>query len=222
MKQGRTTTFCDRRDAGRQLLPLLPRLDREKSVVVALPRGGVPVAEEIARPLDLPLDVILVRKVGLPRHPELAVAAVADGAEPVLIINREIARQAGLSDADIKALATPELAEIERRRKLWHRARPVMAVAGKTVVVVDDGVATGATMKAALDALRKAGAERLILAVPVAAPDALAELRKRVDEAICLCAPERFTSVGGHYMDFRQITDAEVAEALAAQATGAS
>lgn len=210
--------FRDRRDAGKRLLSRLPKLDADSAVVVALPRGGVPVAAEIARALALPLDVVLVRKVGLPSQPELAVAAVADGDTPIYAINAQIARMAGLSASDIAALAAPELAEIERRRKLWHGDRPAIDVTGKTVIVVDDGIATGATMKAALDVLKRAGAAKLILAVPVAPADTLADVARHADETICLSTPDRFVAVGAHYLDFRQVTDAEVASALAANA----
>lgn len=210
--------FTDRQEAGRQLSSHLPRLDREDTIVIALPRGGVPVGKEIAARLGLPLDVILVRKVGCPGRPELAVAAVAEGPEPILVINREVAGMAGLSEADIRHLAEPELAEIARRRTLWHGNREPLPVAGKTVIVVDDGIATGATMKAALDALRQAGAARLILAVPVAPASALAEFEPLVDQTVCLHSPCDFVAVGAHYRDFRQVSDREVAEALATQA----
>ena len=208
----------DRRDAGQQLLARLPPLDGKTTVVLALPRGGVPVAAEIARAIHAPLDVVLVRKVGLPGHPELAAAAVADGAEPVYVVNQAVAAAAGLSEADIRALAAPELAEIERRRRLWHGGRGPVDVAGKTVVVVDDGIATGATAKAALRALARAGAARIILAVPVAPPSVLAELAGLTDATVCLMSPERFVAVGAHYKDFRQVPDTEVAAALEAQA----
>lgn len=208
----------DRRDAGQQLLARLPPLDGKTTVVLALPRGGVPVAAEIARAIHAPLDVVLVRKVGLPGHPELAAAAVADGGEPVFVVNEAVAAAAGLSEADIRVLAAPELAEIERRRRLWHGGRGPVDVAGKTVVVVDDGIATGATAKAALRALAKSGAARIILAVPVAPPSVLAELAGLTDATICLAAPERFVAVGAHYIDFRQVPDTEVATALQAQA----
>ena len=211
--------FLDRRDAGRQLLARLPKLDPETTVVIALPRGGVPVAEEIAKPLHLPLDVILVRKVGLPAQPELAVAAVADGDAPIYAINHPIAAMAGLSEAEVKELAAPQLAEIERRRALWHGGRGPLSVTGKTVVVVDDGIATGATAKAALDALRQAGAARLILAVPVAPADALSDLSALADDIICLATPDPFHAVGAHYREFPQVTDTEVAEALTDHAT---
>nr|WP_210730646.1 phosphoribosyltransferase family protein [Roseibacterium persicicum] len=196
------------------MLARLPSLDPGATVVIALPRGGVPVAQPIAAALGVPLDVVQVRKVGLPGHRELAVAAVTDGAAPALAINTGIARRAGLSEADIRALAEPELAEIDRRRRLWHGARPPVPLRGKTVVVVDDGIATGATMRAALDRLRAEGAARLILAVPVAAADTLADLAPRVDAVVCLATPEPFHAVGAHYADFRQVTDAEVAAAL--------
>ncbi len=208
----------DRRDAGQQLLARLPPLDGKTTVVLALPRGGVPVAAEIARAIHAPLDVVLVRKVGVPTHPEVAAAAVADGTAPVYVINHAVAAAAGLSEADIRALAAPELAEIERRRRLWHGGRGTVGVAGKTVVVVDDGVATGATAKAALRALAAAGAARIILAVPVAPPAVLAELAGLADAIICLAAPEHFVAVGAHYQDFRQVADTEVAFMLEGQA----
>lgn len=211
-----TGVFQDRQDAGKQLLARLPRLDPNNTIVMALPRGGVPVAEEIARALHLPLDVVLVRKVGLPSRPELAVAAVADGGAPVYAINAQVANMAGLSRADITELAAPELVEIERRRRLWHGGRSAASLSGKTVLVVDDGIATGATMKAALDALRRAGAAKLILAVPVAPADTLEDLKGHADQTICLSTPDHFYAVGAHYRDFRQVTDAEVASALAA------
>ena len=207
--------FRDRRDAGRQLLSRLPDLDLANTIVIALPRGGVPVAEEIARALKLPLDVVLVRKVGLPHQPELAVAAVADGVAPIYAVNAQVAAMAGLSDSDIKSLAAPELAEIERRRSLWHGGRPAISVGGQTVVVVDDGIATGATMKVALDALRRAGAAKLILAVPVAPADTLADVAGRADETICLSVPQFFRAVGEYYRDFRQVADIDVTRALA-------
>jgi putative phosphoribosyl transferase len=209
--------FADRAEAGRRLVPHLPPLPPGQAVVMALPRGGVPVAVPVAAALGAPLDVVLVRKVGLPANPELAVAAVTDGAAPRLEINPAIARAAGLTEPAIRALAEPALAEIARRRTLWQGDRPPVPVAGRTVVVVDDGIATGATMRAALHRLRADGAARLILAVPVAAPDALAGIAPLVDRVICLSQPDPFVAVGAHYRDFRQVTDAEVAAVLAAR-----
>lgn len=206
--------FADRLDAGRQLLARMPVLEPKESLVMALPRGGVPVAEVIAEALDLALDVVFVRKVGLPDEPELAVAAVTNGARPVFAINHAVADMAGLDEAAIRELAAPELAEIARRRAAWDTGRMIHAIAGKTVVVVDDGIATGATMRAALLWLRQEGAARLILAVPVAADGALADLAPLVDEVICLRPLAPHHAVGAHYRDFRQVTDDEVIAAL--------
>lgn len=209
--------FADRTDAGQRLLPrvkaaLPPGCD---PLVIALPRGGVPVAQVIASGLKAPLDVVLVRKLGLPGQPELAVAAITDGDAPEIRINRDVALAAGLSEADIARLAEPALAEIARRRALWHGARPMAAVAGRTVVVVDDGVATGASLRAALAWLRRQGAARLIVAVPVAPPEVLPQLARDADQVICLETPRPFHAVGAHYADFPQITDAAVTAALA-------
>lgn len=209
--------FTDRLEAGARLLPrlraVLPK--GADGVVIALPRGGVPLARGIAQGLGLPLDVVLVRKIGLPGQPELAVAALTDGEAPEMQINRDVARGAGLSDADIARLAAPARAEIARRRALWHGARPMRAVRGKTVIVVDDGIATGASMRAALAWLKHQGAARLIVAVPVAPREVLPLIADLADEVICLATPSPFYAVGAHYADFPQITDAEVTAALA-------
>jgi putative phosphoribosyl transferase len=215
--------FADRREAGASLLAQLPDLDPAQTVVVALPRGGLPVAEVIAQARGLPLDIALVRKVGVPGHPELAVAAVtdaadgadaADGVTPRITVNADVARGAGLDTAEIRRLAERELPEIARRRARYLGGRAALSLAGKTVLVVDDGIATGATMRAALALIRAAGPARLLVAVPVAPPEALAELRDMCDDVICLECPRDFRAVGAHYRDFAQVGDAEVIEIL--------
>jgi putative phosphoribosyl transferase len=209
--------FADRTDAGLRLLPPIKAALAKGCdlVVIALPRGGVPVARVIASALKAPLDVVLVRKVGLPGQPELAVAAVTNGQAPEIRINHDVARIAGLSKADIAQLAAPAIAEIARRRAVWDGVRPMVAVAGKTVLVVDDGVATGASMRAALGWLRRQGADRLIVAIPVAPREVLTQLAQDADQVICLATPSPFHAVGAHFADFPQITDAEVTDALA-------
>lgn len=207
--------FHDRADAGRQLLAKLPRLDPAETVVIALPRGGVPVAEVIAEGLDLPLDVAIVRKVGHPRQRELAVSAVTGGDSPRLHVNRDVADMAGLTEDDIWALAEPEIAEAERRRAAYVGDRQAWPVRDKVVLLVDDGIATGATMLAAIALLRAEGPRRIVVAVPVA-PDGLRpKLEAVAEEVIILGTPRPFHAVGAHYRDFDQVPDAEVTAALA-------
>lgn len=206
--------FRDRNDAGRQLLHRLPPLDPAETVVIALPRGGVPVAEVIAQGITARLDVVFVRKVGLPGQRELAVAAVTNGDSPVLTVNEEVARHAGLDSERIWVLAQAELETIARRRAQYLGTRVPVPVKDKTVVVVDDGIATGATMRASLRSLRKRGAARLIVAVPVGPEETLVELHGEADEIICLATPRPFRAVGLHYQRFDQVTDEEVIAAL--------
>ncbi len=189
-------------------------------MVVALPRGGVPVAAEVARILKLPLDIALVRKVGAPSQPELAVAAVSNGAGIELTINRDVASMLGLSDADVRSLAQDELPELERRQRLYRGDRPPLPIAGKTVILVDDGVATGATARSVLRKLKKLGAAHVILALPVAPSEAMTELRDEADQVVCLATPSPFFAVGAHYLDFRQVSDAEVSQILEEARTG--
>lgn len=193
----------------------LPPVDEANAVVIALPRGGLPVAMEIASALHLPLDIALVRKVGVPGQPELAVGAVSDGDHMQLTINRDVAGMTGLSDADVRALAEKELPELERRRAAYCGDRPPIPVTGKTAIVVDDGVATGATMRSALRLIRERGASEIILALPVAPKDTLEDLRHEADQVVCLSTPAPFFAVGAHYADFRQTTDGEVEQILA-------
>jgi putative phosphoribosyl transferase len=202
--------FADRKTAGRQLSQRLQYLRHEEPVVLALPRGGVPVGFEIAEGLDAPLNIVLVRKIGVPWQPELALGAVVDGADPHVVINDSLAAELAIDESYIKSETARQLEEIERRRKLYLGDRPPVPLAGRTVIVVDDGIATGSTVRTALRAIRNAGAGKIVLAVPVAPRDALDELRGEVDEIICLSTPSPFIAVGAHYAEFAQLADADV------------
>ena len=202
--------FIDRVEAGRLLGRRLAALRLLDPVVLALPRGGVPVAAEVARALHAPLDLLMVRKIGAPGQPELAVAAVVDGDPAEIVIDEQSLRLCGADRAYVDAEAARELKEIERRRALYLRGRAPVPLAGKSVVVVDDGIATGTTVRAALKALQRSKAARLVLAVPVAPADTVAQLRAEVDDLVCLSQPEFFYAVGAHYRDFHQIEDNEV------------
>jgi predicted phosphoribosyltransferase len=207
--------FRDRVDAGRKLARALLHLKEARPIVLALPRGGVPVAFEVAVALGAPLDVVLVRKIGAPGQPELGLGAVVDGASPQIVLNEELVRLVQPGQAYLEAEERRQFAEIERRRGLYRPGRPPISLAGRTAIVVDDGIATGGTMKAVLLALRNSGVDRLVLAVPLAPADSLAELSPLADEVVCLMSPEPFYSVGSHYRDFTQTTDEEVIHLLA-------
>lgn len=209
--------LADRRAAGRRLGHRLRHLKPDRPVVLALPRGGVAVAVEIARVLDAPLDLVMVRKIGAPGQPELALGAVSDGAEPQILINQPMAAELGVDAAYIQAETARQLAEIEQRRWVYLGERPPPPLGGKTAIVVDDGVATGSTMRAALRTVRKAGAARIVLAVPVAPADTIAALRDEADDIVCLETPSRFIAVGAHYVDFAQLSDADVVALLQRQ-----
>ena len=212
-----TARFADRAAAGRELAQLLSARPWPAPVVVlALPRGGVPVAAEIARALRAPLDLLLVRKIGAPWEPELAVAAIVDGTPPDLVIDEHTVSSGGVDRAYIEGEAQRELREIARRRHVYLNDRAPVPVQGCTALVVDDGIATGTTVRAALRALQRRAPARIVLAVPVASPDTLAELSGEVDEVVCPFQPSPFFAIGPHYGDFHQVPDREVIAALAA------
>lgn len=206
--------FDNRRHAGEALAKVLQHYADQSPVIYALPRGGLPVAAEVARQLNAPLDLILVRKLGAPRQPELAIGAIVDGAAPTLILHHDIMRQLNVSEDYIEAVKQKALAEIERRRIFYLKDRPPISPKGKTAIIVDDGLATGATMEAAVKAARQKGPRRLIIAAPVAPADTIDHLRTLADEVICLKTPTPFWSVGGHYRNFPQLTDDDVVQCL--------
>jgi len=191
-------------------------------VVLALPRGGVPVAAEVAKVLAAPLDLVLVRKIGVPWQPELALAAVVDGPHPEVVINDDVWRAAGVSEQQFEELKAKEMKEIDRRRTAYLGDRERAVIKGATVIVVDDGIATGATVRAALKALRRGAPKKLVLAVPVAPPDTVARLRREVDELVCLQTPEPFYAIGVFYQDFEQMSDDDVVAMLDAIVTPAA
>jgi putative phosphoribosyl transferase len=206
--------FADRTEAGRQLAERLARFKTEQPLVLALPRGGVPVGFEVAQALDAPLDLILVRKIGAPMQPELAIGAVVDGDQPETVLNRDLVDDLQISERYLEGERARQLEEIERRRRLYGSGRAKIEVRDRTAIVVDDGIATGATMEAALHAVRRAGPRRLVLAVPVAPPETIARLRPQVDEIECLMMPEYLGAIGMFYADFRQLSDGEVVALL--------
>lgn len=210
-----TRIFTDRREAGRALAEALERLRLERPVVLALPRGGVPVGYEIAKALRAPMDVLFVRKIGAPGHEEYGIGAVADGSCPQIVIDREAAQQVGASTEYIQREVARQLAEIERRRGLY-RTGPAAELQGRSVIVVHDRVATGGTVRAALQSLAQSAAGRVILAIPLAPREVLPALRNLCDDVICLATPAPFHSVGAHYLDFAQTSDEEVIRLLAA------
>lgn len=210
--------FRDRRDAGKRLGEKLQHLKDKQPVVLALPRGGVPVGREIADALAAPLDVLLVRKIGVPWQPELALGAVADGAPPETFIDRELAAALEISGDYVKEETARQLAEVERRRQAYCAGRAPLDIAGHTAIVVDDGIATGATMRVALQAARRRNPARLVLATPVAAPDTIEKLRPLADEVVCVDTPAGLGAIGFFYTDFHQMSDDEVTAVLAGAA----
>ncbi|QEM83002.1 phosphoribosyltransferase [Halomonas binhaiensis] len=207
--------FASRTEAGQLLAERLRERHYTNPVALALPRGGVPVALEIAKVLQAPLDLLLVRKIGVPYQPELALGAVVDGDPPQVVINEDVQYHANVSDDEFEALKAHELEVIERRRSSYLKGRKRVSVKGMTAIVIDDGIATGATVRAALKALRQAEPERLVLAVPVAPKDTLQQLRGEVDEIVCLESPELFYSISPYYDDFQQVSDQQVIAWLA-------
>lgn len=206
--------FIDRVDAGKKLAKRLLHLKARNPVVLALPRGGVPVAFEVAKALAAPLDLLLVRKIGVPFQEEYALGAIADGGEPELVIDEDIRCGLNIPEDYVVQARTEALEEIERRHRVYLGNRAPVELAGRTAIIVDDGIATGATMKAALRAVRRRGPARLVLAVPVAPPEAIRRLQAEADEVICLQEPEYFAAVGQFYQNFGQTRDDEVIDLL--------
>lgn len=205
--------FEDRFDAGRFLASKLHAYaNRSGAVVLALPRGGVPVGFEVAKILNLPLDVFVVRKLGVPGYEELAMGAIASGG--IRVVNEDVVEKAGIPEDIIEAVATEEEQELERRERDYREGRPPLNVQGRTVILVDDGLATGSSMRVAVLALRKKRPAQIVVAVPVGAPAACAEFESEVDETICAITPEPFQSVGQWYRDFSQTSDEEVRDLL--------
>lgn len=205
--------FADRRAAGRELAKRLSEFaDRPDLVVLGLPRGGVPIAYEIAAALRVPLDVLVVRKLGTPGQEELAVGAIASGG--VLVLNDDIVAGIGLEPEEIEAIAEPETIELERRERLYRGARRPLNVCGRTIIVADDGLATGATMSAAIQALRRQAVSRIIVAVPIGAPETCVEIAEQADGIVCAYVPRRLLAIGNWYEDFSATSDEEVRELL--------
>lgn len=208
-----TDRFVDRTEAGKLLAAGLTHYaGRQDTIVLALPRGGVPVAFEIARALSAPLDVFLVRKLGLPGQEELAMGAIATGG--VRVLNRDVVAYLNIPQRTIDTVARQEQQELDRRERLYRGDRPAPELRGVTVILVDDGLATGSTMRAAIAALKKLEPGRIVVAVPVAPPSAVEELKQEVDEVVCIFTPEPFDGVGRWYQDFSQTTDQEVRDLL--------
>ena len=206
--------FKNRSDAGRKLARALASYKEQQPVILALPRGGVPVAVEVAAALNAPLDLILVRKIGVPFQPELAMGAVVEGGAPIIVRNEDVIELADIDESTFKAICDSELTEIERRRQRYLGSRQRPDISGHTAIVIDDGIATGATTRAALRATRMRNPKRLILAVPVAPTSAVAELRSEADDLICLEDHELFGAIGLYYADFSQVSDETVIDIL--------
>jgi putative phosphoribosyl transferase len=212
--------YADRRDAGRRLAERLSALAAEKPVVVALPRGGVPVAKEIADALDAPLEILAVRKLGSPQNPEYGIGAVAE--DGTTVVDAEAAAVVGVRNGELDEIVAREVTELARRVRAYRGDRPPLDLENRTVIVVDDGVATGLTDTAALRAVRRRRPRRLVLAVPVCSPDSLGRLRKEADEVVCLRTPPLLRGVSQYYRDFSQVSDEEVLRDLQLRADAAA
>src|SRR5881394_147626 len=211
--------FPDRIEAGRLLAEKLDKYAGRKDVIVlGLPRGGVPVAYEVAKRLRAPLDVFIVRKLGVPGFEELAAGAIASGG--VRVLNEDVMRAIPYADVAIQAVTAKETAELQRREQIYREGRPAPELQGRIVILVDDGLATGATMRAAVKALKQRGAAKIVVAVPVGPPDTCRELAEEADETICLSAPVFFQAVGQYYEDFSQTSDEDVRELLSQAVQG--
>jgi putative phosphoribosyl transferase len=218
--ESRYEPFSDRSDAGRQLAERLITLAPESPVVVALPRGGVPVAKEVADALGAPLEILAVRKLGAPHNPEYGFGAVAE--DGTCVIDAEAVAVLRIDNGELRAIVEREAAELARRVRTYRGDRPPLDLEGRTVIVVDDGVATGVTDTAALRSVRRRSPRRVILAVPVCSPDALERLRAEADDAVCLRVPRMLRGVGQWYRDFSQVSDEEVLDALQPRADAAA
>jgi len=209
--------FRSRQEAGERLTAALGPFKTQSPVVLALPRGGVPVAAAVAAHLAAPLDLVLVRKIGAPGQPELAMGAIAEGDPPVTLRNENVVQALQIKDADFESIRNRELTEIERRRRAYLGDRPRVGVAGRVAILVDDGIATGMTMRAAAQAIGGRGPKRIVIAVPVAAVDVAAELRREIGTVICLEEHEHLFAIGCHYADFAQVSDDDVRRILGRQ-----
>jgi putative phosphoribosyl transferase len=209
VKEGKMTPFRDRRDAGRKLAQKLSAYaGRPQALILALPRGGVPVAYEVARALTIPLDIFIVRKLGLPGREELAIGAIASGG--IRVLNNDIIRMLSIPEEVINFVVKRELEELQRREKLYRGERPLPEIRDRTVILIDDGLATGASMRAAVAGLRAQHPARIVVAVPAAAPETCDAFQTEVDEVVCAITPEPFYGVGRWYEDFSQVNDEEV------------
>lgn len=206
-------TYADRTDAGKRLAAALGHLKDREPVIVGLPRGGVVVAAEVAKALGAPLDVLIVRKLGAPGQPELGLGAIAEGG--ILLLNKRLMRQVGVSKQGLQSTIDAATDELNRRLELYRGAAEPVELAGRTVILVDDGLATGSTARAAIGALQHLGAAQIVVAVPVGAPSTVKDLEATVDEVVCLHAPFMLSSVGQYYEDFTQTSDDEVVRLLA-------
>jgi putative phosphoribosyl transferase len=206
--------FRDRAEAGRKLASALAKYKDQHPAILALPRGGVPVAAEVVAAFHAPLDLILVRKLGVPFQTELAMGAVVDGGSPIVVRNDDIIRLAEIDEADFEAECQRQIAEIDRRRQRYLGGRQRLEVAGRTAIVIDDGIATGATTRVALRATRRRSPKQLVLAVPVAPTESVATMREECDDLVCLEDHADLGAIGFYYRDFRQISDQEVIDTL--------
>jgi putative phosphoribosyl transferase len=206
--------FRDRDDAGVKLGLELSNLQLHQPVVLALPRGGVPVAVEVARALNAPLDLLIVRKVGAPGNPELAVAAIVDGDPGEVVLNREIVETYALDEDGLRVLIANERPELERQRVAFRGKNRPISIAGKTAIIVDDGAATGTTMKIAIRALKRRSPREIIVAIPVSPQETVAELARQADRVVCLSQPGQFRALSYHYLRFPQLSDSDVVAAM--------
>ena len=210
--------FQDRQDAGRCLAAALAHFKGQQPVILALPRGGVPVAGEVAERLAAPLDLVLVRKIGVPEQPEFAMGAVAEGAPPVVVRNEPVIRALRISDSQFDQVRDRELLELERRRQAYLGDRPRIRLAGRLAIVVDDGIATGMTIRAAVRVVAAHGPRRIVVAAPVAEAELAADLRRDIGQVVCVEEHESLVAIGHHYADFSQVTDEDVRRVLARHA----